>query len=49
MRVTDAVAGDRYAVQRTDTHDHLAGLLGERGLDVAEYACQFRSRWSGAT
>lgn len=37
---------DRYAVQRTYTHDQLAGLLGERGLDVAEYAYQFRSRWS---
>jgi ubiquinone/menaquinone biosynthesis C-methylase UbiE len=36
----------RYHVQRTYTHEQLAGLLGERGLDVREYRYQFRSRWS---
>ena len=37
---------ERYRVQRTYTHGQLAGLLDERGLDVAEYAYQFRARWS---
>ena len=36
----------RYHVQRTYTRQQLTGLLAERGLDVAEYAYQFRSRWS---
>ena len=37
---------ERYHVQRTYTHQQLTGLLAERGLDVAEYVYQFRSRWS---
>ena len=37
---------ERYHVQRTYTHQQLSGLLAERGLDLAEYAYQFRSRWS---
>lgn len=34
----------RYRVQRTYTHTSLAGLLAERGLEVAEHTYQFRSR-----
>ncbi len=34
----------RYHVQRTYTHEALAELLGDCGLDVAEYAYQFRGR-----
>lgn len=37
---------ERYHVQRTYTHAQLTELLADRGLDVAEYAYQFRSRWS---
>jgi SAM-dependent methyltransferase len=36
----------RYHVKRTYTHGELTGLLADRGLDVAEYAYQFRSSWS---
>jgi ubiquinone/menaquinone biosynthesis C-methylase UbiE len=36
----------RYHVQRTYTHGQLTELLADRGLDVAEYAYQFRSGWS---
>jgi SAM-dependent methyltransferase len=36
----------RYHVQRTYTHGELTELLAERGLDVAEYAYQFRTSWS---
>jgi SAM-dependent methyltransferase len=31
-----------YAVKQTYTHERLAGLLGERGLDVVEHTYQFR-------
>jgi ubiquinone/menaquinone biosynthesis C-methylase UbiE len=41
-----AAHAKRYHVQRTYTHGELTGLLAERGLDVAEYAYQFRSGWS---
>ncbi|HEY6497909.1 MAG TPA: class I SAM-dependent methyltransferase [Streptosporangiaceae bacterium] len=36
----------RYHVKRTYTHGELTELLAGRGLDVAEYAYQFRSGWS---
>ncbi len=36
----------RYHVKRTYTHGELTELLAGRGLDVAEYAYQFRSSWS---
>jgi ubiquinone/menaquinone biosynthesis C-methylase UbiE len=32
----------RYAVKQTYTHERLAGLLAERGLDVVEHTYQFR-------
>ena len=41
-----AAHAKRYHVQRTYTHGELTALLAERGLDVAEYAYQFRSGWS---
>jgi SAM-dependent methyltransferase len=37
---------ERYHVQRTYTHGQLTELLAERGLDLVEYAYQFRSDWS---
>jgi SAM-dependent methyltransferase len=37
---------ERYSVKRTYTHDQLAGLLAERGLEVSEHEYQFRGRWS---
>jgi SAM-dependent methyltransferase len=37
---------ERYHVKRTYTHGQLTDLLADRGLDVAEYAYQFRSGWS---
>jgi len=37
---------ERYHVRRTYTHQQLTSLLAERGLDVTDYAYQFRSRWS---
>ncbi|HEY2521670.1 MAG TPA: hypothetical protein VGJ19_16275 [Streptosporangiaceae bacterium] len=36
----------RYHVQRTYTHGELTELLADRGLDMANYAYQFRSSWS---
>ena len=36
----------RYHVKRTYTHGELTELLADRGLDLAEYAYQFRSGWS---
>jgi ubiquinone/menaquinone biosynthesis C-methylase UbiE len=41
-----AAHAQRYHVQRTYTHGELTELLAERGLDVLEYAYQFRSGWS---
>jgi SAM-dependent methyltransferase len=32
----------RYAVKQTYTHERLAGLLSERGLDLVEHSYQFR-------
>jgi SAM-dependent methyltransferase len=37
---------ERYHVKQTYTHDRLTGMLRDRGLDVAEHAYQFRTRWS---
>jgi SAM-dependent methyltransferase len=37
---------ERYHVRRTYTHEQLAGLLRERGLDVEEHVYQFRTRWA---
>ncbi|HCU96543.1 MAG TPA: SAM-dependent methyltransferase [Actinobacteria bacterium] len=34
----------RYAVKHTYTHERLAGLLAERGLDLMEHTYQFRTR-----
>jgi ubiquinone/menaquinone biosynthesis C-methylase UbiE len=34
----------RYAVKQTYTHERLAELLAERGLDLVEYSYQFRSQ-----
>jgi ubiquinone/menaquinone biosynthesis C-methylase UbiE len=34
----------RYAVKHTYTHERLAALLDERGLDLVEHTYQFRSR-----
>jgi len=34
----------RYAVKQTYTHERLAGLLSERGLDLVEHSYQFRGQ-----
>src|SRR5262249_7685559 len=34
----------RYAVKHTYTHERLAELLGERGLDLVEHTYQFRGQ-----
>jgi SAM-dependent methyltransferase len=35
---------ERYAVKHTYTHERLAELLGERGLDLLEHTYQFRGQ-----
>ncbi|GLY76920.1 class I SAM-dependent methyltransferase [Actinoallomurus iriomotensis] len=35
---------EKYHVQHTYTHETLAGLLGERGMELVDYSYQFRSR-----
>jgi ubiquinone/menaquinone biosynthesis C-methylase UbiE len=34
----------KYHVQHTYTHESLAGLLGDRDMELADYSYQFRSR-----
>jgi ubiquinone/menaquinone biosynthesis C-methylase UbiE len=34
----------KYHVQHTYTHETLAGLVGDRGMELVDYSYQFRSR-----